>query len=43
LLLGKCKKFRTNTTTQEEEAIKELAKDKSIKILKADKGNGGDG
>jgi hypothetical protein len=38
LLLEKCKKFRTNTT-QEEEAIKELAKDKSIKILKADKGN----
>jgi hypothetical protein len=39
LLLEKCKKFRTNTTSQEEEAIKELAKDKSIKILKADKGN----
>jgi valyl-tRNA synthetase len=39
LLLEKCKKFRTNTTPQEEEAIKELAKDKSMKILKADKGN----
>jgi hypothetical protein len=39
LLLEKCKKFRTNTTTQEEETIKELAKDKSIKILKTDKGN----
>jgi hypothetical protein len=39
LLLEKCKTFRTNTTSQEEEAINKLAQDKSIKILKADKGN----
>jgi valyl-tRNA synthetase len=38
-LIGNCRRLKSNVTDQEEKAIQQLAKDKNIKILKADKDN----
>jgi hypothetical protein len=37
--IDKCKRLRSNTTKEEEEAIQKLSKQKDIKIIKADEGN----
>jgi hypothetical protein len=37
--IEKCKRFRTNMTNTKEKEIDTISKDKSIKMLKADKGN----